>query len=353
MTLYLLVEHYSVQVTAATLRARFASGDIPETALAWAPGSATWRPVAEIVSAIGDADAASEDQRRERTQFWPALILVAMISWTAATATSFFALWDYLPSSVSATTAFLLHMAILALGAILMIAATIYFWRRPTRRAGVAVAGVLFLIALSTSIVGVTVFIGNAIQARDLYPVFVAQDELENAAVFRGSDGTVYIMGSLGPRLVDDFLKAEKEGPVKRVEITSPGGLVNSAMTLAAYLEEQKLPVIVRAYCYSACVHIAVASPESYADRWAIFGFHRTTSIIALDSEILADADAQANQEAVNFLKAHGVPDIVLDIARKHAGESIYEVTADEMVDYGAIRGTVSGTTVIRTGSKH
>ncbi|MFO0994417.1 MAG: hypothetical protein U1E67_21090 [Hyphomicrobiales bacterium] len=352
MTFYLLVEYYSVQVTEAMLRARSAPGDIPKTALAWAPGSATWRPVAEIVSAIGEPDRASEDRRRESTQFWPALILVAMITWSVATATSFFALWDYLPSSVSASTAFLLHMAVLALGAILMIAATIYFWRRPTRRAGIAVAGVLFLIALSTSIVGVTVFVGNAIQARDLYPVFVAQDALENATVFRGSDGTVYIMGSLGPRLVDDFMKAEMEGPVKRVEITSPGGLVSSSLTLAAHLEEHKLPVIVRAYCFSACIHIAVASPESYADRGAIFGFHRTTPIVALDAETFAYADAQANQEAADFLKAHGVPDTVLAIAHKHAGDSIYEVTADEMVDYGAIKGTVSGTKVIRTGNK-
>jgi hypothetical protein len=42
----------------------------------------------------------------------------------------------------------------------------------------------------------------------------------------------------------------------------------------------------------------------------------------------------------------------ILPAAEEHAGESIYELTADDMVNYSAIKGRVAGNTVIRTGNK-
>ena len=127
---------------------------------------------------------------------------------------------------------------------------------------------------------------------------------------------------------------------------------MQTALELATYIESKRLPVIVRGYCHSACIHIAIASRKSYADQGAIFGFHRYAPLVPSEEASTDNSDAPANDEATNFLRAHGVPETVLAIAHKHAGESIYEVTADEMVNYGAIRGTVSGPKVIRTGSK-
>ena len=125
------------------------------------------------------------------------------------------------------------------------------------------------------------------------------------------------------------------------------------AFALARMVEDQKISVVVSEYCMSACILIAVASPESYAEKTAVFGFHRVSPLAEITSEIWQDAVNIQNTEAREFLRGHGVPESILAESDKYGPDMVYEVPAKFMVDAGAIKGLMLNGEVIAVGPKH
>jgi hypothetical protein len=117
-------------------------------------------------------------------------------------------------------------------------------------------------------------------------------------------------------------------------------------------VEREGISVIVHDYCHSACILVAVASAESYADKNAVFGFHRTSPVAEIESEIARYSTDILEKESVEFLRQRGVPDKTLAEAAKHGPDSLHLVMAGEMVEFGAIKGIVSEGQVTSIGSK-
>jgi ATP-dependent protease ClpP protease subunit len=227
-------------------------------------------------------------------------------------------------------------------------------WKHPQRRKASGAAGALFLVAaLAAFLQGINAA-AMIISAVDSYRNYSAYLTQVNAVVTKLEAGRISINGLIGPTLMEDIgqLHGPSE-PIRAIEITSEGGLVDVAFALARMVEDQKISVVVSDYCLSACILIAVASPESYAEKTAVFGFHRVSPLAEITSEIWQHAVNIQDTEARVFLRQHGVPESILAESDKHGPDTVYEVSAKYMVDAGAIKSLMFNGEVIAVGPKH
>jgi membrane-bound ClpP family serine protease len=232
------------------------------------------------------------------------------------------------------------HILALCLIAVFGAVVSIVSWRHPARRRASGTAGLVFVFSVVGLIFQVVNAVSFAIFSRDNYWITLAVDSSEDAEVTVLASSRVRIDGTIGPNLMRDFMALERaSGPFLGLEINSPGGLVDQALQLARFVEDGRIPVIVRQECLSACVLVAVASPASYAEEDAIFGFHRTSPVADVTSEIAIFGMAEADKEANSFMQQHGVPEEVLKEASRHGPDSMYVITASEMVESGTIEG--------------
>ena len=238
--------------------------------------------------------------------------------------------------------------------AVAFVALSLICWKHPQRYKASGAAGILFLAAAATAFVQGIIVAAMLISAADDYRSYSAYLIQANAKVTELEPGRISITGQIGPTLMEDI--GQLLGPsesISTIEITSEGGLVGVAFILARMVEDQNIPVLVTNYCYSACILIAVASPESSAEKATIFGFHRVSPLAEIKSEVSQYEFNIRNTEAWEFLKQHGVPESLLLESDRHGPDTVYEVSASDMVAAGAIKSLVFNGSVIAVGPKH
>lgn len=249
--------------------------------------------------------------------------------------------------------AFLLPSAVVATALFVSFGLMVRIWRDPLRRKASPWVGASFLTAAVLSVLQAAALLSTILVTFDLYRDATAIDHFDNGSFTAVGPGRVVFQGTIGPLLLKDLAAVETtNGPTVFLQITSDGGLVDIAMALAAKVEAQGIAVTVKNYCMSACVAPAVASHRSFAEAGAIYGFHRTASVAAQISEYSDMASAAAEIAYFDYLRRHGVPERILQRGMEEGSEGLYEVTAAEMVDAGAIHGIVQGEDIIRLGLK-
>lgn len=237
--------------------------------------------------------------------------------------------------------------------AVALVVLSLTCWKHPQRRKASGAAGALFLVATVAAFLQGIIATAMIISAADSYRNYSAYLTQVNAVVTKLEAGRISVNGPIGPTLMEDI--GRLHGPsesIKTIEISSEGGLVHVAFALARMVEDQKISVVVNDYCLSACILIAVASPESYAEKTAVFGFHRISSLADITTEIWQYAISIQDTEAREFLRQHGVPESVLAESDKHGPDTVYEVSAKYMVDVGAIKGLMFNGEVVAVGPK-
>ena len=344
------------QLTEEAIREGLTSKSIPGDALVWTEGMTEWRPATGVFAVTPDTQPSTS--RESSTRNSPSLFLLLLAVGSLFVAAVFIKIWqdlivDFLETYAGLAAAIMLHFLLLVMVAVLCSIATLRVWRHPSRRGASGVAGALFFLSACTLLVQTINLISFALVANDIYRMKVAVGTWNDADIRKTANGTATLIGPLGPHLMRDFTALEDiSGPIKVIEITSEGGLVDQALEFARQVESRRISIIVRHQCLSACILIAVASPESYADEDAVFGFHRTSPVVEVGTEIAEYANDQVGRDSLDFLRQHGVPESVLDEAAKHGPDSVHVVSAQEMVEYGAIKGVVSGGRVIKVGQK-
>lgn len=170
--------------------------------------------------------------------------------------------------------------------------------------------------------------------APDLHAIALARGKYPDAVLQAPEPGTIRIRGALGPNLMRDFRAADAaSGPIARIEITSPGGLVAPALELARHVERHGLTVVVRDECLSACVPIVVAAGIGLAAPGAVFGFHQAVPAV----EVASHRQARLTPDLLAYLRRHGVPEAVLREAALHDAGSMHLIGARDMVAMGVI----------------
>ena len=226
-------------------------------------------------------------------------------------------------------------------------------WKHPKRYETSTSASILFLAAAATAFVQSIIVTAMLITAADDYQNHLAYLVQANAKVTKLAPGQISITGQLGPTLMEDIRQVlEPSELISNIQITSEGGLVDVAFMLARMVEDQRIAVMVTNYCYSACILIAVASPDSSVEKATIFGFHRVSPLATIVSEIYQSGVYNWNTEAREFQRRHGVPEAFLIESERHGPDSLYEVSADEMVKVGAIKNLLFNGKVILVGPK-
>lgn len=334
------------QLSGDAIQKGLASGTIPADALVWSEGMPEWRPAAAVFAA---SSAAPLGSAANAPAVGGASRLALLLAVLASTGVSVYVALDphehfaLMQRSLGPAPAVLIQATTLATVAALGFAVTVWTWKHPSRRRASRFAGALFLSASSVLLFQLVNLIAFLVAVPDIYRLANAQLAAPNATVIKTGAASASIVGPIGPNLMRDFMELERQGgSIEAIEITSEGGLVDQALQLARYVEARRTKVVVRGQCSSACILIGIASPESYADADAVYGFHRPSALADLSSEIAIYFTEQSKETFHAFLKQHGVPESVLVEAAKHGRESLYEVSARDMAKFGAIKGVVA-----------
>jgi ATP-dependent protease ClpP protease subunit len=173
----------------------------------------------------------------------------------------------------------------------------------------------------------------------DITNTFIALHDMGDAEVFQTELGRVVVEGQIGENFFRDVTSYDtKDAPLKEIEINSGGGLVDQAMLVANFVETHKLVVTVNEQCMSACVLIAVASPLLQAHAEDVFGFHHTTAVTIVTSDLYKSLITTTDSDNRKYLADHGVPEEFLKQGDKFGSEDIYQVSAADLAKAGVVK---------------
>jgi hypothetical protein len=151
---------------------------------------------------------------------------------------------------------------------------------------------------------------------------------------------TLRVEGQIGPGFARS-LKAEFEShAVRRVDITSQGGLVNEAMVSARFLEARPdLEVAARSQCASACIIVLMAGTRRLADYDMDIHFHSVATVVDLDSDWWDVMTGRQGRDAQRYMVGRGAPKTALDEAARLGAGKLYRVPSVELVGSGMLTG--------------
>jgi ATP-dependent protease ClpP protease subunit len=199
--------------------------------------------------------------------------------------------------------------------------------------------GLVFLFCAATTALQGCVAISMYLTSSDTSSTYAAMSDMESAEVYLIEPGHVFVDGTIGASFFADMMSnhSDKE-PIKTIEINSGGGLVDQAMKLADFIEKQKITVVVGERCLSACVIVAVASPDLTAHESSIFGFHQSAPVAETTSQLFKLGFKSIYADSNKFLSDHGVPADIMKQAEAHKPEQMYEVKAADMMKAGVVK---------------
>lgn len=346
MTWYVLEDDQVRQLSDEAFRLQVSSGAIPPQSQLWTEGMPEWILASKFLEASPSKPKTSRPY-----------VLFGLVSFVACVTLLFTAkrteLLDTLNEKIGLSPAILAISAASSLLAAIGFVLALKIWNHPDRRRASRFAGLVFMLSVMVMFFEAVMLCSFLLQAPDTYRMISAAENYTDATIVGTGNGSAIISGTLGPHLMRDFERLNAtSGPIEAVQITSPGGLIAPAIDLANYFELHKTTVIIVGQCSSACILLAVASPQSFADANASFGFHHTFPITPVQSEIVRFSFQQTWEIYRNYLAQHGVPEAILLEAAKHGADSVYPVTAWDMAQHGAIKGVLSGGKIVATSNK-
>ena len=215
-------------------------------------------------------------------------------------------------------------------------------------------SGLALLLCLAISFLQFFLTISASILVFDTKNSLIADEDFSGAKIHKIGNGKLVVEGPIGKDFANKVIALSTPSePVNSIELTSEGGYVDEALTLANYIEENRISVSVPTYCMSACILIAVAAPNSMADEGAIFGFHSVYPTGTSYSELSKLSLTQGKIASQKFLKSHGVSQAIIDKSSTYPADEVLEVSAKEMLDMGAISGVTKDGVTSLVGHKN
>ena len=144
-----------------------------------------------------------------------------------------------------------------------------------------------------------------------------------------------YLNGIIGQKSFDMLTNINNINAVKVLKLNSPGGLIGNAFKIAEFVKRNGISIIVEDECSSACVIIAISSEKLYTSQYSKFGFHNASSIAKPNSEIGKSSSNKGSSELFSFLLSNGIPNDIINIAKKTSANEIYYVSGSEFINRG------------------
>ena len=149
---------------------------------------------------------------------------------------------------------------------------------------------------------------------------------------------TVQIKGTIGPGL-DARLRHELSisARIKTVEIDSPGGLVDEALSLASTIQSLNLDTRAIGTCNSSCIIVFMSGRERIAPRSLKFGFHAVGEITRVTGAYNIETLADIGKKSDAYLRSRGIPEKFLAQTKKAGKDALEFVSAIDLAESGAV----------------
>jgi hypothetical protein len=148
-------------------------------------------------------------------------------------------------------------------------------------------------------------------------------------------DGLIVLDGVIGFGTFESLYEQYTWNDVTTIHLTSGGGLLDEAKKIALFVGDKEIAIWVSSTCESACVIIALASPEIYVAPNALFGFHRGSAVASPNSELGRFIGGAATEDYMAQLMRLGVPHYILRKAQETPPDDMYYVSGRELFDIG------------------
>lgn len=198
------------------------------------------------------------------------------------------------------------------------------------RRVRIAATTLLVLVVATTLLV--------ALRAR----VDQLRAELADASMTVAEDGRVL---RIDGHVSDDFVatlesRLARHPGVRRIDITSGGGLVADALVAADIIRSRSLRVRIVDQCASACVLLWAASSSREMELTALVGLHRAWIDPSVPQGWEPGIREKYEGRMVAILRGAGFSDSLLDRRARTASDDMAVVDAAELLEHG-VRTTV------------
>jgi hypothetical protein len=188
---------------------------------------------------------------------------------------------------------------------------------------------------------GILVFMTALLmQAPLLYLIHEERLTYDDFTMYTGVFGeNLYIDGMIGPSFAGRLRREFEANPgIRKIHITSFGGLVDQALEAAELIETKgNITVIARELCDSACIMVLMAGDTRLADREMKLGFHSPSPIIDLPERILKMSGVSRNAD--RYLISKGVPPEILAQRNGKQNNLLVNIPARHLARIGVIDG--------------
>ncbi len=148
-------------------------------------------------------------------------------------------------------------------------------------------------------------------------------------SISQAAPGVLRISGEFQDGVSDALASALAEHPsIHRLELDSPGGKTDEALSMAALVEKYSLSTFVRNQCASACTTVFIAGRERSSTASAKLGFHRARNTLWFNAP---DAD-KANANLISYFKSKGIEASFVQKAFRVPSNDIWYPSVDELL---------------------
>lgn len=323
------------------LRDAVARGALPPGCLVWREGMADWAPIDEVFP---------RPKRQPKTGpfsglLWFLGVLLATALFMAAGAFSLALMGTDLLDEFPREWLEIVWFG----GAVGLALATLLFWsawRGATARwSSMEARGLVRILVALIALAGAGLAVFHGWQTEAVSRVARAADGMRDYRLtYVPQSQTLKINGQIGPGFAKAVEAQMAAHPVQRIEITSPGGLIQEALRVARSLEARDgVTVVARRFCASACVVVLMGGEQRLADYDMTIDFHAIDSTVDLKLELQSYIQREQTTEARTYLVGRGAPEAYVREAERLGSGKIYRVPAVILAEQGMLTGLVDG----------
>jgi hypothetical protein len=145
----------------------------------------------------------------------------------------------------------------------------------------------------------------------------------------------LFIDGAIGSLTLETINKIANSNDIKFVQLNSGGGLIETALDIARFVDKNNISTVVNGECASACVLIAISGKKLLVSRTAKFGFHNASSISQPGSELGKFSSMVASETMFSFLIKRGIPRDIIKEAEATPANEMYYVNGVDFIRRG------------------
>ena len=153
--------------------------------------------------------------------------------------------------------------------------------------------------------------------------------------VILSSNGWAQLNGSIGHSTLLSLIEINEKSSIEYLKLNSTGGLIDTALAIGNYIEEERISTVVSDECASACVLIALNGDTLFVKPTASFGFHNASSIASEGSERGRLSSQYGSELLFSELENRGIPNAIIEKATETPASDMYYVNGQRLVTLG------------------